>query len=80
MFLVNLFVRKTTSFLQELEKLLEYAFKQISVVRIEITCRFYRLKASSKGSHLEKFTTLKKIKIVFGNAQKQHTHKYIIDE
>ena len=50
------------------------------MVRIEITCRFYWLKASSKGSHLEKFTTLKKIKIVFGNAQKQHTHKYIIDE
>ena len=37
MFLVYLFVRKTSSFLGELEKLLEYAFKQISMVRIEIT-------------------------------------------
>ena len=78
MFLVYLFVRKT-SFFTGVRKT-SYAFKQISVVRIEITCRFYWLKASPKGSHLEKFTTLKKIKIVFGNAQKQHTYKYIIDE
>ena len=50
------------------------------MVRIEITCKFYWLKASPKRTHLEKFTALTKIKIVFGNAQKQHTHKYIIDE
>ena len=53
MFLVYLFVRKT-SFLGELEKLLEYAFKQISMIRIEITCRFYWLKTSPKGSYLKK--------------------------